>query len=635
MLDFFRSHQRLMLFVLLIIIFPAFVFFSVETYTHFGDKAQVLVEIDGREITTSEFDSVLRDNQEQMRRILGDNADTELPIYKSMLLNRMIDERVMADEIKRLKLTLSDEILLSYLMKLPIIEQVRKPDGSIDWDAYKAILAQRGFTPEQYQEQVRFALTMDRFVNAVRGSGLVSRDQAENLAQVIGQERQVQEILFSPDRFTQNLNPDEGALKAYYEAHKQAFTLPEEATVEYVVLSAEDLAKSIEVSDAMLKQAYQNNLSRYQEPEQRRASHILFTVDKNSTPEERQAIREKAAKILAILRAHPERFAQLAKQESNDPGSAAQGGDLDFFSRGMMVKPFEEAVFKLKEGELSDIVESDFGFHIIKLTAIKSSKTQPFEAVKDKLETNLRHELAIKRYNELAEDFSNLVYDQYASLQPAADKFKLPILRVEHITRQPNLSLGKDNLLSNQKLLTAIFGDEVIKNKRNTEALQLKPNTLVAARVVAYQAPTLQSYDNARQRVLEHWVAATALDKAKQEGKKVLAEPSRLPVSGELRWVGRSSNNGISPAAFSAIFRANIKTLPAVIGVDLGDKGYAVYKITQIRQAQTVDEKSIQGLAAALANASGEADYQSYIKALRARAKIKWSDKAKFAQTNA
>lgn len=635
MLEFFRSHQRLMQFLLLIVIFPSFVFFGIEGYSRFGDKAQALVEIGDQKITQAEFDLALRDAQEQMRRVLGERADAELLVYKDILLNNMVDERITTSELKHLRLTLSDQALKSYMTKLPIVMQLRKPDGSFDEDAYKTVLAQNGLTPEQYQEQVRFALTRDRFINTIRATGLIARTQAESLAEVIAQERQVQEILFTPVRFMQGLNPSDEDLKTYYEGHKAAFTLPEQAVIEYLVLSADDLAKTIEVTDAMLKQAYETRLSQYQEPEQRRASHILFAVTKNNTPEERKAIRDKAEKTLAIVRAHPERFAELARQESNDPGSASQGGDLDFFARGMMVKPFEDAAFQLKEGGLSGIVESDFGFHIIKLTAIRPVKTQPFVEVKEKLTENLRHELALKRYNELAENFSNLVYDQYGSLKPAADKFKLPILRAEHVTRQPNPPLDKDNLLNSPKLLAAIFSDDAVKNKRNTEALQLKPNTLVAAHVVSYQAATLQPFDQVRQQVRERWGADKALEMAKQEGKKMLAEPSRLSVVGDSRWLSRANTNGVSPEAVSAIFRTNTKTLPAIVGVDLGDKGYAIYRITQVRQAQKFDQVNLQGLIDALANASGEIDYQSYIKALREKIKIKFHNKAKLSQATA
>jgi peptidyl-prolyl cis-trans isomerase D len=635
MLEFFRSHQRFMQFLLLLVIVPSFIFFGIEGYTRFGGTDQALVEIDGQQITQAEFDRELGETEEQMRRVMGERADAELQAYKPILLNAMIDERVVANELRRLKLTLSDQALKAYMMKLPIVMQLRKSDGSFDEEEYKKLLAQNGLTPEQYQERVRLALMRERFVNIIRTSGFVARSQAESLAEMVSQERQVQEMLLTPAKFMQDLNPTQADLKAYYEAHKATFSLPEQVAIEYLVLSADDLVKTIEVNDVMLKQAYEARLSQYQEPEQRQASHILFAVTKSNTPQERKAIREKAEKTLEILRAHPERFAELAKQESNDPGSAAQGGDLGFFAKGMMVKPFEDAVFKLKEGGLSEIVESDFGFHIIKLTSIRPVKTQSFAEVKDKLAENLKYELALKRYNELAEEFSNLVFDQYGSLKPAADKFKLPILSAAQITRQPNPALGKDNLLNSPKLLTAIFSDDAIKNKRNTDAIQLKPNTLVAARVVSYQAAALQPFEQVQQQVRERWAADKALALSKQEGKKMLAEPSRLAFVSESRWLSRANVLDVSPDAVSAIFRANEKTLPAIVGVDLGEKGYAIYRITQVRKPETVDHANIQGLIDALANASGEVDYQSYIKALREKIKIKFHQKDKFSPANA
>jgi len=167
---------------------------------------------------------------------------------------------------------------------------------------------------------------------------------------------------------------------------------------------------------------------------------------------------------------------------------------------GALVKPFEDAMYALNDGQISDVVETDYGYHIIKLTGIKAAETKPLEAVRPELEAELRKQFAARKYAELADAFGNMVYEQADSLKPAADKFKLAIQTADNVTRQPNPALGKDNPLNNDKLLKALFSDDAIKNKRNTEAVQVGPNTLVAARIAEYRRPRCASSRKLKQR---------------------------------------------------------------------------------------------------------------------------------------
>ncbi|MCC7005827.1 MAG: SurA N-terminal domain-containing protein [Ottowia sp.] len=627
MLDFFRSHQRLMQLLLLVVIVPSFAFFGIEGYTRFVGNVSNLAEVDGKPISQGQFDNALRQQKEQMRAVLGEGADPRLldtPERRRLLLDTLIEELVVGNEISRLNLTVSDNALRDYMQSLPGIAHLRKPDGSFDLESYTALLAQQGLTPDQYDEQVRFGLAGGRLNGIVRGSGFVARTQAESLVRVLEQEREIQERVLSPADFVAGVAPSEASMRAHYEAIKGAqFTSPEEVKVEYLVLSAEHFAKKIVVTDAMARHAYDANVLRYQKAEQRRASHILIAVAKEAKPDERAAALARAEKLLIALRAQPEHFAQLAKENSNDPGSAAQGGDLGFFGRGMMVPSFDEAAFKLKKGELSSVVESGFGFHIIRMTDIKLAQPKPFDEVKDEIVEGLKREQAAKEFNEAAEAFTNLVYEQYASLAPAAEKFGLPLMMAEHITRAVNPNLAKDNVLNSEKFLSAIFSDDVVKNKRNTEALAVAPHILVAARVVAHQPALVRPFDTVRDVVRAQLVASMAADLARSEGKKLLAQSPNVSDMGVARWVDRRSVTGGTPAAVAAIFRADTRKLPVMVGVDLGERGYVLYKINQVRQPEVLDAATVKTVTESLSSEGGSLDYRAYLDTLRARAKVK------------
>jgi peptidyl-prolyl cis-trans isomerase D len=245
---------------------------------------------------------------------------------------------------------------------------------------------------------------------------------AERFYQAIEEQRVVQSKVFDPNNFLASSLPSEQQIADDYAKNSALYETLEQADLEYLVLSAETLAQQINISKEDVANFYKANQGKYQMPEQRRASHILISFGDDKTK-----AKTKAAEILAKVRTAPESFAALAQQFSDDSGSKEKGGDLDFFGRGAMVPPFEAAVFKLKTNEISDLVESDFGFHIIRLTDLRAGKTRTLDEVSAEIEKELRQQQASKRYAEAASQFTDLVYEQADSLQPAAEKLALTI----------------------------------------------------------------------------------------------------------------------------------------------------------------------------------------------------------------
>ncbi|GAA0835367.1 MAG: peptidylprolyl isomerase [Cupriavidus sp.] len=628
MLDFVRNNRRLMLLLLLVLVFPSFVFFGVESYSRFMDSSHDAAKVDGRAITVQEVDNVVRDQSERMRQMLGNNYDPRMfegAAARQSVLDQLILQRVISDVTAKKYLTASNEQVRQAIQSIPAVAQLRTADGKFDEKAYVQLLAAQGMTPDQLDSRIRFELASQQLGAAVGTTAFVPKSLLDRLIAIRDQQRDVQALTIKPADFTSKVSPDAAALKAYYESHLAAYTTPEQAKVEYVVLSGDALAASQQVSPEELKSYYDSNIQRFRVDEQRRASHILITSPKDAKPADRQAAKEKAQKLLDEVRKHPETFADVAKKNSQDPGSAEKGGDLGFMGRGALVKPFEDAMYALKENQISDLVETDYGYHIIKLTGIKPAQTQPLEAVRAELEGELKKQLAGKKYAEQADAFGNMVYEQSDSLKPAADKFKLTIQTADDVTRQPNPAL-KDSPLNNEKVLKALFSDDAIKSKRNIEAVQVGPTTLVSARIVDYRPAAARKFEDVEAQVRQAYIAQQAAELARKDGEarlETLKKSGAAEGFGPVMTVSRTKADGVSPKALEAIMRADASKVPSLVGVDLGADGYAIYRITKVGTPAPSNPGQRDADAQQLSQLAGQTELAAFYDALKAQAKVK------------
>jgi peptidyl-prolyl cis-trans isomerase D len=592
------------------------------------DSSHDAAKVDGRAITVQEVDNVVRDQSERMRQMLGNNYDPRMfegAAARQSVLDQLILQRVISDVTAKKYLTASNEQVRQAIQSIPAVAQLRTADGKFDEKAYVQLLAAQGMTPDQLDSRIRFELASQQLGAAVGTTAFVPKSLLDRLIAIRDQQRDVQALTIKPADFTSKVSPDAAALKAYYESHLAAYTTPEQAKVEYVVLSGDALAASQQVSPEELKSYYDSNIQRFRVDEQRRASHILITSPKDAKPADRQAAKEKAQKLLDEVRKHPETFADVAKKNSQDPGSAEKGGDLGFMGRGALVKPFEDAMYALKENQISDLVETDYGYHIIKLTGIKPAQTQPLEAVRAELEGELKKQLAGKKYAEQADAFGNMVYEQSDSLKPAADKFKLTIQTADDVTRQPNPAL-KDSPLNNEKALKALFSDDAIKSKRNIEAVQVGPTTLVSARIVDYRPAAARKFEDVEAQVRQAYIAQQAAELARKDGEarlETLKKSGAAEGFGPVMTVSRTKADGVSPKALEAIMRADASKVPSLVGVDLGADGYAIYRITKVGTPAPSNPGQRDADAQQLSQLAGQTELAAFYDALKAQAKVK------------
>jgi len=585
MFDFVRQHNKIMQFLLVLLIFPSFVLFGIDGYNRFREKGAAVAVVDGQEISQSQWDNAQRVETQQLRQSMP-NLDPkwlDSPEVKYEILERLVRDQLLTRAAEKLNLNVSDQKLASELQKNPTIASLKKPDGSLDIERYKQLLASQGMTPESFEQRMRADLAMQQVITGIaRGSFVpTSLDSLANLS--LNQEREIQVQIFRAEDFLQDIKPTEDELKNYYESHSSDFKSIEQADVQYLVLDLASVERGISVSEADLKTYYDQNNAKLAGQEERRASHILITVGKDATADVRSKAREHAQNLLQQLRKSPQLFAEIAKKESQDPVSASKGGDLDFFTKGAMVKPFEDAVFAMQKGQISELVESDFGYHIIKLTDIKSLHSPSFTEMRSSLEAQVRRQMAQKKFAEEAELFTNLVYEQADSLKPAADKFKLELRTANAVT--PTSNSAELGPLKNPKLLSELFSEDAIQKKHNTQAIEISPNTLASARVIKYSPARVLTLEEVKDKVKNAFVKERALAIAKStaiKNQSVWSEHSDSAHLSANTIVSRVDTHKLDPLVVEAALRAPAQKLPVWTGVDLGAQGYAVIRVNRV-----------------------------------------------------
>ena len=620
MFEFVRTHNRLFQFILLILILPSFALVGMQGYSSFMDGSNPsIATVDGRKITQAEWDGAHKEQIERLRRQMP-NLEAKLfdsPEIKREALDTLVRERVLRATASAQHLVISDERVQRTFLNDPQLAFLRNPDGSVN----KAVLAAQGMNSQMLIERLRQDMTMQQVVGAVSGSVLATSANAGLAFDALLQQREVQLQRFDAKDFAARIEPGEAELEAFYKdaANSAQFQLPESAQIQFLVLDLEALKKQVTFNDDDLRKYYDENAARYSVPEERRASHILIKADKAANATDKAKAKARAEDLLAQARKNPTGFADLARKNSQDEGSAPNGGDLDFFGRGAMVKPFDEAAFNLKSGEISNVVESDFGYHVIQLIAVRGGSKKNFELVRNEVEQEVRKQLAQKRFAETAELFTNTVYEQADSLQPAADKFKLS-LQTATVQRTP--APGAAGPLASVKLFESLFSSEALRNKRNTEAVETAANQLTAARVVQHNPARLQPLADVKAKVREQLVRKLAAAQAIKAGQDRLAALKKGELSGlgEPVILSRPLARDMPRKVVEAILAADASKLPADIGVDAGAGIYVVARILKLlpRDPAVIDEKRA---AQQYAQAWSNAETLAYYDALKTRFK--------------
>jgi peptidyl-prolyl cis-trans isomerase D len=605
--DLVTKYKRVIQ-VFLGLIAITFATWGIESYTSFRAARDTVASVNGMEISQREFAGELRRQQDELQRRYGGSIDPSLldtPEVRRAVLEGLVTQRLLAREAARAYMMMSREAVIDAITNAPEFQE----NGRFSPAKYSAYLASRGVTDQGNVAELQTRIPLARFAGSISETAIAPRAVAARLAALEGQLREVSEARISEQPFLAQVKVEEAQVKAHYDANQADYRTPERVRAEYLVLSAEALARQDPPTEAEMRQAYEARAGQFRVDEQRRASHILVKT------------KEDADKLLAELKRNPGRFAELAKKSSQDSGSAAQGGDLGWFGRGQVVgKGFDDAVFALAANEMQ-VVESEFGFHVIRLTGVQGARARPFEEVRKDLGEELARQKGSRRFAEAAETFSNLVYEQPDSLKPAAERFKLQVQTTGWIGKSARQELGA---LDHPKLLAALFSADAIKNRRNTDAIEIAPSTLVAARVLEHQPAAQRGFDEVKSEIAELLRRREASARALKDGAAKL-ERLRKGEDAGVKWgpprqVSRRDAQGLPGNVLRQVVSADVSKLPAYVGIPIPDGGYSLLRISKVID-EPVKEDDPQ-LVARVAQVYGAAQYEAYVASLRSRADI-------------
>jgi peptidyl-prolyl cis-trans isomerase D len=453
-------------------------------------------------------------------------------------------------------------------------------------------------------------------------NGFISNTVAKNIIRLSEEKRKISSVQIRPEQFLSKIKPGDNEIKTYYVSNQTKFMQPEQIQVEYLVLSVDNLAKKIQVSSDETKKYFEKHKDEFGQIEERQASHILLSAPVTASDADKAAARSRAEELLSQIKQAPQSFAELAKKHSQDAGSAEKGGDLGFFGRGTMVKAFEDEVFQMEPEEIRGPVQTDFGFHIIKLSAIKAGENVNYDEVKDEVEKKLRRKKSSKDFGEKAEKFRNIVYEESDSLQPAAEALKLSIQRSDWTSRVG----GKSPYFTNVKLLQAMFSEDSIKNRRNSEVIEITPDTLISARVLVHKPAAMRSIDEVREEIFGILAREQASKQAVKEGREKLGQLHKgekdIVKWGPNETVSRNDPQGLEEEVLRTVFKATPFNLPAYTGVTNSQGGFSLIRINNVIEAVLPDEEKVKVFSRQLQQLYAQEELSSFLAAIKQRSDV-------------
>ncbi len=626
MFDLVTKHKRTAQFILFLLMVP-FAFFGVDFY--FGGRSLegVVATVAGDKITDNEFNDAIREQTEALRRQMGANFDSRMfdnPDVRFALLDNLINQRLVSNKAREEKFRISDAQLQQYIASIPTFQV----DGHFNNDRYRMFLAAQNMPAPYFEQRVREDLVTGAVQDAITQATIVAHSSAERFVGLLEQQREVALATIPIDPFLKDVKVDDAQVREFYDKNPAAFQVPEQAKIEYLLLTPDALSAQVTVTPEEVRKQYDASTAQYSAPEERSAAHILIPVAADAKDDANAAAKKLADEVYAKAKADPAKFAELAKQYSKDPGSAAQGGDLGSFGRGSMVKPFEDAVFAAKTGDLLPPVRTEFGWHVIKVTGERAGHTRPFEEVRAQIEGELKKDKAAQKFAAAADQFQNLVYEQADSLAGAAKALDLKVQTTPgFVTRAQAQAIG----LGSAKFVEALFSPESVQGKRNTEAIEVGTNALISARILEYKPAAPRPFDEVKNEIHQQLVHRAASELAQKAGQAKLAElvagkadKDLGLVFGKPITVGRGQfQPGLPPPVLNRVFMVDPQKLPAYTGATNEQGGFSIVRVLKVETPAVADKSRVDAASSRLASEVGREVYNAYLASLRAKTEVK------------
>ncbi|WP_313452612.1 SurA N-terminal domain-containing protein [Stutzerimonas nitrititolerans] len=583
-----------------------------EAIFNSSGNARNAAEVNGEEISLDELNQAVNMQRRQLMQQLGSDFDASLfddKLMRDSALGALIDRTLLLQGARDADFAFSQAALDQLILQTPEFAV----DGVFNAARFDQVIQQMGYTRMQFRQLLEQEMLIGQLRAGISGSGFVTDQQIERFAQLERQTRDFASITVAADSSAVQVSDEEA--RQYYEANTERFRSPEQVVLEYVELNKEAYFDEVDASEEELQELYRQQIGNL--AEQRRAAHILIEVDGTSDAEAKAQLEEIAAQLAA-----GGDFATLAKEHSDDPGSANEGGDLGYAGPGVYDPAFEDALYALEEGQVSAPVRSEFGWHLIKLLGVQSPEVPSFEIMKPELERELKAQQVEQRFVEVTKELENLAFES-ADLEQPAQELGLTVKSTEPFGRE-----GGEGIAANRQVIQAAFSDEVLMDRANSSVIELDPDTVVAVRIKQHLEPEVQAFEAVRDGIFEQLQHSKAAEQARSEGEKLLAT---LREGGEVEGQWQSveaatrGQDGVAPAVLQTVFR-----MPkpegensTFSGVTLASGDYVVIRLNGVSEPDgelSTEEK--QNYRRFLASRSGQQDFAAYREKQHAEAKI-------------
>ncbi len=485
--------------------------------SYFEGVSEIIVATaDKIEINQQTYQQAMSDRRRRLVQMMGRNVDAELfssTAFKRQVVEELIDTTLQNETLHASGFRISDAQLAALIQNTAVFHT----DGQFDRDRYELLVQNAGMTIQGYESYQRQQGVVDQLVRGLGQSAIVSGNSIDKAWKLLDQRRIASYTTLEFDNFLDDIQVSEAAIEKEYQANLDGYFEPASIQVDYLKLSVEDLGAKLDVDEADILHMYEDNPDRYRQPGSRSVSHILLSVSPDAADAQIDQVRRSASEIVSRARGG-ESFASLAEVNSDDKGSAKRGGELGVIRPGTMVKPFEDAVFEMVEGEISEPVRTQYGFHVIRLDRITESTVQSLDQVRSEIKAEVRRLRAEEQFNELAEILGSTVFEQPDSLEPAADYLGVKVMRSEWFTQDAGTGIAEF-----QGVRDAAFGNEVLIDGLNSELIEIDQDNLVAVRKVDYRARRQLDLDEARPELEKRLRAVEASDRMEKAGEDLVA----------------------------------------------------------------------------------------------------------------
>jgi len=621
--------------VIVIFISIPFALWGIQSYLGVGAEP-VVATVNGIEITERALDNQYREFRARLRDRLGTAYRPELfddKVMRGQVLEQMIRDTLLTQTAQNLGLRVSDRELRGTILSDPAFQK----DGHFDNATYEHMLALQGMAPPQFEDALRRQIVSTQLLRAIITTEILPDREFAAAVRLDRQQRRLSFIRVPKSTFLSDEPVSDAEVAAYYEANRSRFQIPERVRVQYLVLDVESIVPPQVPDEQALREHYDAEKNRFTRPERRRVRHILIALETEAGKAEENAAEVDIADIRERI-AGGEDFAALAKELSQDPGSATQGGDLGFIERGLLAPALDQAAFALDAGQLSEPVHSRFGYHLIEVTAIDPGETKPFTAVKSELIADLKRRGNESLFFDLAERLANLSYESPNSLEPAAEALGLELRTSDWIDRS-----GGAGILAHPKVLAAAFSDEVLLEGNNSDLIESDHDQLqaVVLRVPEHEEATAKPLDAVRDEITtilrDQRAAAAAAAKAAELTDALTAGEPLAEIAGDYRverfgLVVRNAEQipaQILDFAFTLNRPSQGSQSYGSLSLNGGDSAVVILGEVVDGSLEDLDEATRDRMREGLTQDIGRAYYQDLLADLRSRADITRSSSGK------